>query len=278
MTAPTCVRCTAPLTDQAAICQACTGRLISDLAATPDLLAELDTTITRQARITTPSKGNGDKPIPYHGPASLAAGQIRAVLYGWAKTLLEETDADALDYARADRAPAHWLMTHASDIRMRDWAPDLADELDLASRDGWACIDRPEERYYAGPCGNEIPLDDGIVQCGRVLWVKLANSSVRCPACLHVWDALERRDWLLRAAEDVLETARVIASALTVMRRRRVSPSTIRSWASEGVVEAMGERDGAKLYRVGDVIAAMDRPHIPRGAAVRVESSSEHAA
>jgi predicted amidophosphoribosyltransferase len=66
---PACANCGAALTDQATICHACTGRLTADLASTADLLAELDTTITRQARITAPAKGNGDKPLPYDVPA-----------------------------------------------------------------------------------------------------------------------------------------------------------------------------------------------------------------
>jgi hypothetical protein len=262
---PTCALCAAPLTDQGYICHPDTARLAADLRAIPDLLAELDTTITRQARISTPSgKGNGDKPIPFDPKASAAAGNIRAVLFGWTKVLLEETDPDDTDYAIAGRAPAFWLGQHLADIRMREWAGEVATELKRASAEGWRAIDRPEERWYAGPCGNEIDLDDGTVQCGTVLWARIEEATIRCRGCLHTWDVAERREWLVRAAEDHLESARIIASALTVMTRRRITASTIRNWASEGIVTALGERDGAKLYRVGDILAAMNRPPAAR--------------
>jgi hypothetical protein len=255
-TAPTCP-CGAPIPDQGWICRSCTGRMVADLAVIPDLLAELDTTITRQARITTPAKGNGDKPLPYDTKASAAFTALNTAIHGWTRILAEE--------AGVPLPPPHsyvtvWLSRRADDIRMREWAEEMAHDIDRAVREGWHSIDRPEERYYAGPCHNEVNDPAGLYLCPQILWAKLTAAHVRCRSCKAEYDAHERRAWLLSAASDVEETASVVASALTVMTRTRVTASTIRTWASRGILHARGVRGDAKLYRVQDVIDAMNRP------------------
>jgi hypothetical protein len=253
---PTCAHCGAPLTDQAWICHACTGRLVADIGSTPDLLNELDITITRQARITAPAKGNGDKPLPYDIGASIAAGNLHTALHGWARTLHEETSTP---YPAGNTAVPAWLARHVDVIRIQEWAAEMAHDIKTAVDKGWCSVDRPEERYYAGPCGNQVNDPAGYYVCSTVLWTRLQASTVRCRTCKATYDAHERRTWLLDAAQDVEEAASVIASALTVMLRRRVTASTIRTWAQRGLLEPVGERGTAKLYRVGDVRTALER-------------------
>jgi hypothetical protein len=250
-----CANCAAALTDQAVICHACTGRLVADLATIPDLLTELDTTITRQARITAPAKGNGDKPLPYDVGASIAAGNVHTSLHGWARILIEEGSGHPLPQEQ----PARYLARNAHDIRTREWAAEMAHDVKGVVDQGWRSIDRPQERYYAGPCGNQVNDPAGYYICPTVLWTRLQAATVRCRTCKASYDAHERRAWLLDAAEDVEETASVIASALTVMLRRRLTASTIRTWVSRDLLGPIGERGTAKLYRVRDVRAALER-------------------
>jgi hypothetical protein len=257
---PPCANCGATLTDQATICHACTGRLTADLASTADLLAELDTTITRQARITAPAKGNGDKPLPYDVGASTAATALRTALHGWARILHEET---ATPYPAGNAAVPAWLARHVDVIRLQEWAAEMAHDIKRAVDAGWRAVDRQEERYYAGPCGNQVNDPAGYYVCPTVLWARLNSSTVRCPTCRHTYDAHERRTWLLEAAQDVEETASVIASALSVMMRRRITASTIRTWVSRDLLASVGERGSAKLYRVRDVQAALERADAP---------------
>jgi hypothetical protein len=264
----TCGNCDAALTDQAAICHACTGRLVADLASTDGLLAELDTTITRQARITAPAKGNGDKPLPYDVGASIAAGDLRTALHGWARTLHEET---ATPYPAGNAAVPAWLARHADTIRLQEWAAEMAQDIKRAVDQGWRSVDRQEERYYAGPCGNQVNDPAGYYVCPTVLWTRLESGTVRCPTCKHTYDAHERRTWLLDAAQDVEETASAIASALSRMLRRRLTASTIRTWVTRGLLVSVGERGAAKLYRVRDVRKALERADEP-------EPQVEHAA
>jgi hypothetical protein len=254
--APECANCSAALTDQATICHACTGRLVADLGSTPDLLNELDTTITRQARITSPAKGNGDKPLPYDVGASIAAGNLRTALHGWARMLHEETSTP---YPAGNAAVPAWLARHANTIRLQEWAAEMAHDVKTVVDKGWCSIDRPEERYYAGPCGNQVNDPAGYYVCPTVLWTRLQAATVRCRTCKASYDAHERRTWLLDAAQDVEETASAIASALTVMLRRRVTASTIRTWVSRDLLRSVGERGTAKLYRVRDVRSALER-------------------
>jgi hypothetical protein len=255
-----CANCDAALTDQGVICHACTGRLTADLASISDLLAELDTTITRQARITAPAKGNGDKPLPYDVGASIAAGDLRTALHGWARTLHEET---ATPYPSGNAAVPGWLARHADVIRMQEWAAEMAQDIKRAVDQGWRAVDRQEERYYAGPCGNQVNDPAGLYVCPTVLWVRLNAATIRCRTCSQTYDVHERRTWLLEAAGDVEETASVIASALSVMLRRRITASTIRTWVSRGLLASVGERGSAKLYRVRDVQAALERADAP---------------
>ena len=136
-----------------------------------------------------------------------------------------------------ERAPHVWLAAHRNDLRMRPWAGDAVRGCISAIKRGWSAVDRPEQRYYAGPCDTELPdpeRPNEDVLCGYVLWARLDQRVITCPGCRTRYSVIERRDWLLRAAEDVLAPAPLIASALTLMTRRRVPASTIRSWAQIG--------------------------------------------
>ena len=156
-----------------------------------------------------------------------------------------------LDVQSLIRDPARWLAGHITDLRRQSWALDMSDDIHRLSRAGWRAIDRPENRFYAGPCR---PVDHAD-PCPTVLWAKLTDTYVTCRACGTRWEVAERRAWLLRAVEDVEETAPVIASALTMMTGKRLPAATIRSWAHRDRLTSTGERDGARLYRVGDVLA-----------------------
>jgi hypothetical protein len=47
------------------------------------------------------------------------------------------------------------------------------------------------------------------------------------------------------------------------MLRRRITASTIRTWVSRDLLASVGERGSAKLYRVRDVQAALERADAP---------------
>jgi hypothetical protein len=254
----TCGNCDAALTDQAVICHACTGRLVADLGSTPDLLAELDTTITRQARITSPAKGNGDKPLPYDVGASIAASNLRTALHGWARMLHEETSTP---YPAGNAAVPAWLARHANTVRFQEWAAEMAHDVKTVVDKGWCSIDRPEERYYAGPCGNQVNDPAGYYVCPTVLWVKLDTSRATCRTCGGTWDVAERREQLIQAARDQWLPAGQVASLASLVTRSRVTAAVVADLAASGYISAALKLDPDEhdRYRVADVLASLQR-------------------
>ena len=287
-----CGRCGREMTaDTAVICQACTGRARGQLTDIPDLLAELETTRRRQARIgdaqtgAPPCTHTGDEcgcgtRLPWHEPAARAQADIRATCRSITTAVLDATGGRCTHLtcrdghgprcprhattARAAAVPWMWLAEHVEDLRRQDWAPHALAALDQVTRTGWRTIDRPETRYYAGPCHHEWqdPERPGEwVLCGRVLWARLDQDTITCAGCGTRWETAARREWLIRSAEDTTATAPVIASALTIMLRRRVSASTLRSWAHRGRLHRTNpDTDPAPTYRVGDVLALLEHP------------------
>jgi hypothetical protein len=253
---PSCANCGATLTDQATICHACTGRLTADLASTADLLAELDTTITRQARITAPAKGNGDKPLPYDVGASAAATALRTALHGWARILHEET---ATPYPAGNAAVPAWLARHVDVIRLQEWAAEMAHDIKRAVDAGWRAVDRQEERYYAGPCGNQVNDPAGYYVCPTVLWVKLDAPRVTCRTCAGSWDVAERREHLVQAASDHWLGVAQAASLASLVTRSRVTVAVVTGLAASGYITAALKlnADDPDLYRVADVLAGL---------------------
>jgi hypothetical protein len=118
----------------------------------------------------------------------------------------------------------------------------------------------PRSATTPAPAVTRSTTPPGYYVCPTVLWTRIQSATVRCRTCKATYDAHERRAWLLDSAQEVEETASVIASALSVMLRRRLTASTIRTWVQRNLLAAVGERGSAKLYRVRDVRAALERP------------------
>lgn len=261
---PACVLCGAALTDQAYLCHPETAALATDLRAVPDLLRELEVTTTRQARISAPAKGNGDKPVPFHEPSSAAAEQLRTVMHGWIRCHIEEygdeIDEEFLDWAWIQRNPAQWLGQHLASLRRREWVGELVRELHEAVETAMHVIDRPEQRLYAGPCGNP----DSDPPCQATLWAALDAHEVTCRTCGHVWDVNQRRDQLIAAAKDEwLDTVRV-ASLVSLMTRQRITPVIVNTLAEAGRIHAHEityALSGERFYRVRDVLDALKHIH-----------------
>lgn len=255
-----CGACVRPVHDVGVLCSACTGRLRRDLLDVPGLLAELDTTALRQAK-TGDGGGSGDAP-PWDERARRAQHALRNAITTWCRVLLD--DCTRLTHP-AETIPALWLAEQTAHIRLQPWAPDMAADIRRTTAASWRTIDQPEDRLYAGPCTVRV---DG-TECGRPLWARVGQAEVTCPGCGWRWPVVERQEWLMRSAADLHETARVIASALTLMTRTRVSASNVRNWASEGRLAPTGTRGASRLYRVGDVLSlvearnerAIDAPH-----------------
>lgn len=274
MTATPCGACGAPTPDQAHLCQGDTQRLRGALADIPALLAELDTTRTRQT--VAPAAAIGDDPcqhdgdcgcgvsLPWDDRASRVAHGLRNALTTWSQVLIEQNPDEA---SSAQAEMPQWLTSKLGDIRHQPWAPDMLADLTKRIRDAEQAIDRPEDRLYAGPCGGTITISYGISdQCRRRIWARPEETAVKCRTCGTLHIVADRQAFMLTAAADLEMPGPQICSVLTTMLRVLVKRSTFRSWVHRGKITKRGERDGADTYRFGDALdlwRAGDRGDIP---------------
>lgn len=155
-----------PTGDNSTACPGHWNRLEQLLAETPAIVAELDTTITRQAHITLTSTGRRpaepkeahdglgvhEQPLPFNLGASEALDLLHRTLWPWVREGLEAhpemptPSPGAVGLSRALLRLHGWLQGH----------PDGAlaiDEITYAHQVARRAIDRGADLDYAGPCG-----------------------------------------------------------------------------------------------------------------------------
>ena len=254
MASTECGVCRQPAQD-GFICWPCTRRLKTHLDSLPGLLAELDITISRQARTGTPQEGrSAEKPMPLHIGASDALAALQASIHGWCRCLSEDTEA------APSGEPHEWLAANIESLRMREWAPDALVELigqrggEHGSRIGraWATVDLPPEAVFAGRC-----------PCGATeLLARPGASFTRCRACGQDTSVTDARDRMLASVADRWLPATQVAMALTTPGRK-VTGAMVRGYKHRGQITARTNRHGQPTYRVGDIqalLAASDAP------------------
>jgi hypothetical protein len=197
----------------------------------------------------------------------------------------------------ADTIPAMcaYLMRWSDWLRVSPGGPQALDEVTALERRARWLVDRPADQWYAGPCDTVTrpPIHDGMTcacvchrsaytpcdvvggcglnfttgegRCTEELYAKTTEGVIRCRACRAEHDIKERRDWLMAAAMDRIETVSTIARAIAVWeygdsseKMRRTLDQRIRKWASRTQIEPVSHKmiDGRRrgLYRVGAVL------------------------
>lgn len=145
-------------------------------------------------------------------------------------------------------ACCRYLLGWTDRIRLAAWAPDILDEMEhLASRLS-AIVDRPADRWYAGPCDN----------CERDLYARTGAADVTCPECQLDYDVNRRREWLLTEARDQLVTAATLSRAVSWLGDKPLTADRIRQWAHRGRIMARPANGQGPLYRVGDALDLLD--------------------
>lgn len=244
-TAPTCGQ---PVSD-GFVCTSCLNQLLADLKAVPDLVVELEVTLTRQDRFAG-SVGvqarSAEKPLPFHGRASKAASALARELGVWCHDLAGCLGV-VVDVEYTPAALAGWLVEHVDAVRTHPAAGELVAGVGRVVAAAVRVVDRPVERWYAGPCA-----------CGEDLYARSSKGSVQCPACGAVYDIEQRREELLTALEDQLATASEVCRVLGLLGWR-VTPSRIRGWVHRNRLVARPPHPGDSRqhprYRIGDVHA-----------------------
>lgn len=289
--------CGTPATGTARICDDCLGRLeraLGDVRALTrrrdkDLARELEVTVYRQNRTGDGTSGRraakDDEWLPWNQPAAEAGWVLGNTLTTWARVLLDgERPLPRLEGPTHERRCLHpscttlrkareqyptstdpadlaaWMLHRLPQVRQHPAAEQLVDEIVIAVRAVEHAVDRPSERWYAGPCGGRhVTVDDDTsteleVDCDAELYAAPGAEHITCRQCGTNWDVADRRKWLLAEAEDALAYAELIAQALSALGQP-LKGDRVRKWVERQRLVAHGtDLQGRPLYRVGDVI------------------------
>jgi hypothetical protein len=239
---------------------------------------DLDTVKGRQTRYGGSGGGRGgDKPLPVDlrflgatEDGSLLQEACKNTIATWTRIVMEEKPALAgpvhasclhvtCSQMRRSRYPRDevgscclYLLGHADWIRTKDWAPEILDELDNLEAQLRRFVDRPRDRWYAGPCAD----------CGKALYAKAGATYVTCEACGISYHVEDRRADMLNRAYDLCATASEIARAISWLGHEVINAERIRKWVERGRLERKGWLTvrGRELptYRIGDVAALVE--------------------
>lgn len=264
-------QCGRPILDNAVICRSCSGALEKALRDVPSLVAELETTRTRQSRtgggnVGTTSR-SADKPLPWDQRASEGLEVLRVVLNAWTRVCVELHRFPGGPACQGwCRHRSCWELTrvHPPGPTLGSMSRFLLGQVDWIRRqpDAGQCveligaavarigrvIDRRPDQIYCGPC-----LADG--KCPGELYALRGAKNVTCRECSVVHDVAVRQSWLLEQAYDQLATAGVLAAAVTELLGQTVTSAMVRGYAFRGrLIERGLDREARPLYRVGDLV------------------------
>jgi hypothetical protein len=278
----TCPSCGEP---GASLCRACS--LKSEIGEIPELVADLEVTVTRQTRGTRSLGGrSGERPLPFDDrpqieDARRALGEFvvladRLAWEGVAERLIALTASAILnrDYVPAARLAAEILT---------EWALDLAGQgassidrkaievVHVARTKLRAAIDRPPTRLYAGPCGVKVPAlvlteDSGVitpgvhmVTCEGALYAQPGDLAepyeprLQCRTCGTRHTVAARHSVCLAAFRDDVLPMPVIVHVLALLAGVTLDPGLVRAWRYRGRIRACMVH-GVETYRVSEVM------------------------
>lgn len=249
-----CKRCGRTTRDDAYGCEDCADKLTQALSEMQWLTDEIDTTLTGRKGIDYRRGGtpNGTEPrLPVHMAASELLSDIRGTLVAWVKFCADEDIRNQSPNAGlpVDNIPAmaRWLMWRVDGLMLSELGAEAVDEITRLSERGTRLVDRPADKWYAGPC-------NATEDCATELYAKTKAGNISCPGCGSTYDIAQRRSFLLESAEDVLADATVLAGAVSWLGGTPVTAARIWKWKERGRIIPHGHDGKRPLYRVGDVL------------------------
>lgn len=238
------------LTNNATICANCEETLERALGDIDALLDDLDTALSRQTK-KRPARGNhprDDKPLPYDLGASTAAGQLKAVLVGWARLVAEEREVE-LTCRDASQSISDWLLHHTHWIARHDAGPDAYSEIVGAVNNIRRTIDIAPDARFIGPCYAIV--DE--VECTETLYAIDGRDTVRCRTCGTTWDAKARTLETLTHAETIAHDATTLSRSFA-LQGVALETGRIKTWANRGHLTPHGvSHRGHRTYIVAHV-------------------------
>ncbi|MDO4919930.1 hypothetical protein [Kocuria sp.] len=220
-----CGICQAPAT-VGSMCAGCLARAELRIMDTPELLRDLDVTITKQARQAAPGPGGGSDRMVLNLPASETGAELRAAYRAFAGKH-DPTVRETLDGLHAT---ARHPDTPARVTRLED-AFKAADR----------ARDSAPERRVIGTC-----------PCGRPLATTRTTGTIECRRCGQRWDiagTLEDRTQRVQHWEVSPAEAETYVWAAY---RERLPAETVRTWIKRGTLTRVWP--DAERVLLGDVI------------------------
>jgi hypothetical protein len=246
------------------MCGGCEAELARALHDVPEVLGDLDVTLSRQTSRMGRGGHGSAVPLAFDERASEVGYVLRSALAGWVRVLMESVvplagpacpqcehaSCGAIRYNRGPedtcQSMAVWLSAGVSRLVRHPAAEEAHGEIVTAVRAAERVTDRPAERQFAGRCPG----------CGEPLYAKPGASAVQCRAEGCEAGSVEvavQRDAMLGTIADQLMPATQVADVLTRLAAP-LKAELVRQWGSRGRLIAHG-RDlaGHPLYRVSDV-------------------------
>lgn len=249
------------------VCRPCGRDLEQRLDGTLWLLDELEVVLTRQSVYGDRHSSRGTtRPLVFDDRASQRLRDLDRALASACRAARAAPVAINGPHAmrHRTRSLAAALAPYVDKLRYVDQAGTLVDELKLAYDRATSTVDRPADRWYAGPCWTPL--------CGRDLYADVGRPVATCDpkrgGCGATYDVQTRRDYLLREADDQLANAVTIARAVSWLGADPLTPARVRQWATRGRLTARaydrcpthlhdhvppaGCRACSPRYRIGD--------------------------
>jgi hypothetical protein len=234
MTQRTCAACDNAIRDSVQICGRCeriTSHHLGDMEAHR---AELEITLTRQARLTAPTEGSrsANTPLGYQELASDLLGALRATLASWCRLVHDEI-SDTWPNADTVAAMALFIEAHLRELRKHEAAGELVDEIRQLVVRVMACIDYPEDRTRTviGRC--TMFYDDG-KRCPGEVMLHQPRMFADCAACGRVWESQH----LASLGRQILNRD-AYGTVGEIAGMYELPDSTVRRWMMEGKLEPM---------------------------------------
>lgn len=206
-------------------------------------------------------------PIPVHTLDTRRQALMDLAFY--AAMILDRRElATSLD---ADNAPqlARFITTHADWLADTEEGPEAVESLGKWARAVDHIVAPPaRDAIPLGDCPLTVAVDGSAEPCGGRVRAFADRAFARCNRCgtedtIIWWESRILGD----ATANVHADAIALAAHLSRVYYRIVPPSTIRSWASKGLLERHGKDDkGRTLYDRGEVVAVAERAWNPEPA------------
>lgn len=265
-----------------AICPGCAHALQVALGDISSHWRDLDTVKARQTRYGASGGRGGEKPLPvdarflgWDADGTRLQDAVKNTMATWARHVLGERPiiegpthpaclhitCSQLNRSRPPRddvvSVCRYLLGQADWIRSQHWAPEILDEMTDAAEQLRRMVDRPGERWYAGPCP----------ECAAGLYAKVGAEEIACKECEHVTQVKDRRTTLLKEAADRLVPAALVARAVSWLGEDPLTSAKVRLWGHRKQLQVkeyvvpIGEVGPVcnlrPLYRLGDACDLM---------------------